>query len=282
MFFKRLLLLCWLVMIPSLATAFVVDPLLAKVYRDEVQLADWWVSEKLDGVRAIWDGEQLRFRSGRPITAPRWYIEHFPRQPLDGELWMGRGTFEKVSAATRRKQPKDEEWRQIEYRLFELPGADGTFTLRVAQMARLTRQLGIPWLLPVEQKRVKDRAALFHWLDQVVAAGGEGVMLHRANAHYHGGRSSDLLKLKPWQDAEATVVAILPGKGKYQGMMGALLVEDEQGRRFRLGSGFSDRQRQQPPEIGAVVTYKFTGLTKNGLPRFASFLRLRPVDDHYK
>jgi DNA ligase-1 len=112
-------------------------------------------------------------------------------------------------------------------------------------------------------------------LDDIVEKGGEGLMLHRADSLYHSGRSDDLLKLKPWQDAEATVIKILPGKGKFKGMMGALLVTDKMGREFRIGTGFSDEMRQNPPEVGTVITYKFTGTTKKGLPRFASFLRVR-------
>ncbi len=279
MFFNRWMLLLWMAMFPLHAASLEIDPVLAKVYRQELDLSQWWVSEKLDGIRAIWDGEQLYFRSGRLIWAPEWFTRDFPRQPMDGELWMGRNTFERVSAAVRRKQPDDQEWRRIEYRLFELPGASGTFTQRVEQMRSLTRDAGISWLQPVEQFRLASEAELLAKLDQIVAAGGEGVILHRAESYYHGGRSGDLLKLKLWQDAEAVVVQILPGKGKYAGMMGALLVENRQGRQFRIGSGFSDSQRQQPPPVGSVITYKYTGKTGNGLPRFPSFLRERPHDN---
>ncbi|MBT3309076.1 MAG: DNA ligase [Gammaproteobacteria bacterium] len=266
---------CWSWVLPLYAQAAWADPLLAKVYKEELDLSQWWVSEKLDGVRAIWDGQQLRFRSGRVIQAPAWYTQDFPAQPMDGELWMGRGTFEQTSAAVRRKQPQDEPWRRIHYRLFELPAAKGTFTQRVEQMQSLTHQLQISWLQPIPQQRVSNREALFRWLERVVEEGGEGLMLHRADSLYHGGRSGDLLKLKAWQDAEATVVEIMPGQGKYRGMMGALRVEDAQGRQFRIGSGFSDQERQNPPALGSLITYKYTGTTGRGLPRFASFLRLR-------
>lgn len=112
-------------------------------------------------------------------------------------------------------------------------------------------------------------------LDDVVKKGGEGLMLHRADSLYHSGRSDDLLKLKPWQDAEATVIEILPGKGKFSGMMGSLLVKDQSGHIFRIGTGFSNDERRSPPPVGSVITFKFTGTTKKGLPRFASFLRIR-------
>lgn len=276
MFFQRLMLWLWMVLFSLHSVALEIDPLLAKVYRQQLDLSQWWVSEKLDGVRAIWDGQQLHFRSGRVIQVPQWFTRDFPQQPLDGELWMGRKTFEAVSAAVRRKQPDDQEWHTIQYRLFELPGAAGNFTQRLGQMQTLTRQAGIPWLQPVEQFQLDSEEALLTKLDQIVAAGGEGLMLHRADSRYHGGRSAALLKLKPWQDAEATVIQILPGKGKYAGMMGALLVEDTEGQRFRIGSGFSDQERLEPPTVGSRISYKHTGTTVNGLPRFASFLRPRP------
>ena len=279
MFFRGLNILFWVLVSPLYASDSTLEPVLAKVYRQNLDLRQWWVSEKLDGVRAIWDGKQLYFRSGRPIQSPKWFTQQFPKAWMDGELWMGRGTFEKTSAAVRRNNPQDEEWQMIRYQLFELPGASGSFTRRVEQMQRIAEQVDVPWLQPVLQQRMPTTGSLFVWLDQVVAEGGEGLMLHRAESLYHGGRSSDLLKLKSWQDAEARGIAILSGKGKYSEMMGSLLVEDMNGYQFRIGSGFSDLLRRSPPAVGSVITYKFTGTTDKGLPRFASFLRLREHDN---
>jgi DNA ligase-1 len=250
-----------------------IDPLLAKVYKQE-NVSKWWVSEKLDGVRAIWNGKKLHFRSGKLISAPDWFIENFPEQLMDGELWMGRGTFEKLSGIVRKIQPNHNEWRQVSYMLFELPEHPGTFTRRVRKMVKLTETLKISWLQPIPQIRLNSENALLNMLDEIVTKGGEGLMLHQADSLYHSGRSNDLLKLKPWQDAEATVVEILPGKGKFNGMMGSLLVADESGRIFRIGTGFSNKERRNPPTVGTLITYKFTGTTKKGLPKFASFLRI--------
>ena len=250
-----------------------IDPLLAKVYKQE-NVSEWWVSEKLDGVRAIWNGKKLHFRSGKLISAPDWFIENFPEQLMDGELWMGRGTFEKLSGIVRKIQPNHNEWRQVSYMLFELPEHPGTFTRRVRKMVKLTETLKISWLQPIPQIRLNSENALLNMLDEIVTKGGEGLMLHRADSLYHSGRSDDLLKLKPWQDAEATVVEILPGKGKFSGMMGSLLVTDESGRIFRIGTGFSNKERRNSPAVGTLITYKFTGTTKKGLPKFASFLRI--------
>ncbi|NCS65868.1 MAG: DNA ligase [Hydrogenophilales bacterium CG03_land_8_20_14_0_80_62_28] len=261
---------------PALAAAEAAPALvLAEVYRNAIDPAGYWVSEKLDGVRAYWDGRKLYFRSGHPVPAPAWFTRDFPTTPLDGELWLGRNTFERLSGIVRKAEPVDAEWRQVRYMLFELPGAEGTFTTRKDRLAQWAEHAGIPWLQAVEQFRVADQKTLLAKLDSVVAAGGEGLMLHRADAPYTAGRSDDLVKLKPYLDREAKVVAHLPGAGRNTGRLGALLVADDNGRSFRVGTGFSDAQREAPPPVGSTITYRYRGLTAKGLPRFPVFLRLR-------
>lgn len=249
--------------------------LLANVYRDGIDVSRYLVSEKFDGVRAIWDGKQLRFRSGNLVHAPEWFLDALPAQPLDGELWLGRGQFERLSGIVRRETPVDDEWRQVRYLIFELPGGEGSFRERAGRIERLVAEAGVPWLRSVRQEPVTDKAGLQARLAKVLEAGGEGLMLHLADAPYESGRSDTLLKLKPWLDAEAVVVGHLPGKGKYVGQLGALRVKLPDGRQFSLGSGFTDAQRRNPPHVGATVTYRYRELTASGLPRFASFLRVR-------
>ena len=249
--------------------------LLAEVYRNQVDVGQYLVSEKLDGVRGIWDGQTLRFRSGKTINAPTWFLDGLPKRPLDGELWMGRGTFERLSGIVRREVSDDAEWRQVRYMIFELPGAPGTFAQRAEQIRETVKQANVPWLREIEQFRVVDPDSLKKRMKEVVKAGGEGLMLHRADAPYETGRSDTLLKMKPWEDAEAVVIGHLPGKGKHAGQMGALRVRAEDGREFSLGSGFTDRVRRDPPAVGTTVTYRYHDLTRSGLPRFASFLRVR-------
>jgi DNA ligase-1 len=249
--------------------------LLANVLAESTDVSHYWVSEKLDGARALWNGQELRFRSGRRVHAPAWFSANFPKQPLDGELWLGRGEFDRLSGIVRKEQPVDAEWRQVRYMLFELPDAPGTFSQRIEQMRAIVAQARIPWLQVIEQFRVRDRAELNKHLTKVLKQRGEGLMLHRADALYSTGRNDDLLKLKPWLDAEATVIAHLPGKGKYQGMLGALRLEMPAGQRFNLGTGFSDAVRRNPPAVGSGVTYRYRELNPNGLPRFASYLRVR-------
>jgi DNA ligase-1 len=249
--------------------------LLAERLAGGVDVSRYWVSEKLDGVRAHWDGAQLRFRSGNPVHVPAWFVAALPPEPLDGELWLGRGRFDPLSGIVRREIPRDGEWRQVRYMIFELPGAGGVFTDRIGSIQAIVAQAGVPWLQAVEQIRLSDDKTLQRKLDEVVRAGGEGLMLHLADAPYVTGRSPVLLKVTPWLDAEARVVAHLPGKGKHAGRLGALRVAMPDGRQFSLGSGLSDAQRSAPPAIGALVTYRYRELTRNGIPRFPRFLRVR-------
>lgn len=249
--------------------------LLAQNYSDAHDPTHYLVSEKLDGVRAYWDGKQLSFRSGKPIHAPAWFTARLPAHALDGELWMGRHRFERLSAAVRRQVPQDSEWENISYQLYELPNGAGSFGERIAALQASVAQAGVPWLQVLAQMPVNDKASLQLKLAQVVRDGGEGLMLHRADAAWQTGRSDVLLKLKPQQDAEAVVVAHEAGQGKYEGMLGALVVMTPDGRRFRLGTGFSDAARRAPPAIGRTITYRYRDLTATGLPKFASFLRVR-------
>ena len=275
----RWLLALWIGVLMSISFTANADEepaiLLANVYRNQVDVTQYLVSEKLDGVRAVWDGRSLRFRSGKPIHAPAWFVDALPAQPLDGELWIGRGSFERVSGIVRKETPIDTEWRQVRYMVFELPGAPGSFRQRVDQISQLVHQANVPWLQRIDQATVSDLNELQQWLAIVLNAGGEGLMLHRADAVYETGRSDTLLKLKPWLDAEAEVIGHSAGKGRHTGRLGALQVRMPEGKTFLLGTGFSDAQRQNPPPIGERVTYRYRELTRTGLPRFASFLRVR-------
>lgn len=252
--------------------------LLAETYAAHIDVSQYWVSEKFDGVRAQWDGTTLRFRGGGIVPAPAWFTAGFPPVSLDGELWIARGAFNALSGIVRKLEPVDTEWRQVRYLIFELPDAAGDFSTRIQRMTALIDQAGVPWLQLVEQSRVADHATLIKRLAAVVRAGGEGLMLHRADAPYFTGRSDALLKLKPWHDAEAVVVGHIFGKGKYQGMTGALEMAMPNGKRFRLGSGLTDALRRQPPPIGTRITYRYQQLTKHGLPRHPRYWRVRSTD----
>lgn len=272
---RCLILGCWVALQPIAVPAAAPDILLANVYREGIDVSAYLVSEKLDGVRAVWDGEQLRFRSGLPVAAPEWFNAALPKVPLDGELWAGRGTFERLSGIVRKAVPIDEEWRQVRYMIFELPGAPGDFATRARQIEALVHSAQLPWLQAIEQRPAVDPPQVAKMLAEVLKAGGEGLMLHRADAPYETGRSDTLLKVKPWLDAEGVVVAHLPGKGRHAGRLGALRLRLPDGRSVSIGTGFTDAQRADPPPLDSVVTYRYRELTASGLPRFASFLRVR-------
>lgn len=263
-------------------------PAIAQVEPPAIALADkyhrafspvrYLVSEKLDGARAFWDGSRLISRSGRIYHAPEWFTAGLPSDPLDGELWTGRGEFERLMRIIRDAEPDPEAWRAVGYHVFDLPASKEQVRQRQARLAAIVDAANLPQLHYVEQRAIGDRAALQQALDEVVAAGGEGLMLQHVEAHYEVGRHNGLLKFTAHDDAEATVVGYTPGRGKYQGMIGALVVERPDGLRFKLGSGLSDALRLSPPALGETITYRYRGETRRGVPRFARFLRVRLHD----
>ncbi|WP_295522418.1 DNA ligase [uncultured Pseudacidovorax sp.] len=249
--------------------------MLAEVWRAGMPLDGYWVSEKYDGVRGYWDGQALWTRGGERVAAPAWFTANWPRQPMDGELWAGRGLFEHASGTVRSQTPDDAAWRAMRFMVFDLPAEPGDFDHRLQVLQRLLPIAAIPWLEPVAQERATTADALKRRLDATVRGGGEGLMLHRGSSLYGAGRSADLLKVKPYDDAEAVVLAHLPGQGRHAGRLGALQVRTSEGLVFKLGGGFTDAQRDDPPPIGSTVTYRYNGLTAQGLPRFARFMRVR-------
>lgn len=248
--------------------------LLAKNY-DGRDPTGWWESEKLNGVRAVWNGHHFLSRAGNKFIAPDWFTADLPDTILDGELWLGRGCFDEVSGIVRRSAKKagwEDEWRDIRYMVFDLPTAPGGFEARMVQMDRLR--------LPahaevVEQTRCRGRDHLEKRLASVLAAGGEGLMLREPGSPYAAKRSPTLLKVKSRLDAEAVVTGYQPGRGKHKGKMGALFCEIKAGVRFKIGTGFSDADRAHPPKIGEIITFSYQELSKNGKPLHAAFMRVR-------
>ena len=249
--------------------------LLANVYRPGMRLADYWVSEKYDGVRGYWDGHTLRTRGGETVAAPAWFTANWPNTPMDGELWAGRGRFSHAQSTVRQQQPDDAAWREMRFMVFDLPAHGGTFDQRLPALNQLVESLDQPWVQAVPQQRVASDAALQKLLLRTLRAGGEGLILHRGASMYRAGRSDDLIKVKTHEDTEAKVVAHLPGQGRHAGRLGALVVEMPSGQRFRLGAGLTDAERDHPPPVGSWVTYRFRGAHDSGVPRFASFVRVR-------
>ncbi|WP_295856744.1 DNA ligase [uncultured Xylophilus sp.] len=250
--------------------------MLANIYRPRMPLADYWVSEKMDGVRGYWDGRRLWTRGGEPVAAPAWFTAGWPATPMDGELWAGRGQFTLAVSTVRQQAAPDDAWRRIRFMVFDLPAQSGNFTSRLALLNGLLSTVDTPYIRPVAQNRVANHEALMAQMHTVVRGGGEGLMLHRGDAPYRAERNDDLLKVKPHEDADARVVAHVAGQGKYAGQLGALLVELPDGRRMRIGSGFTDADRRDPPPVGSWISYRFRGTHDGGIPRFTTFLRRRP------
>jgi DNA ligase-1 len=284
--YRQLILSLCLIPLLAIADNEPIKPRLAHAnrYTSTVDITQYLVSEKLDGVRGYWDGHKLYTRQGNRINTPHWFTKNWPIRKLDGELWINRNRFEEVSAIVRRKHPQDQEWRTIRFMLFDLHPTgtepNTTFEQRVTELQGMVKQVNNPHLAIIPQHQLHNPKELHTKLDQLINRGAEGLMLHRRNAPYRAGRSDAILKLKPQWDAEAKVVGHIPGKGKYKGKLGALLVEATseqplQGTRFRVGTGFSDAERANPPPVGSIITYRFQGYTKHGLPRFPVFLRVR-------
>jgi DNA ligase 1 len=248
--------------------------LLANVWNPSIDPTGWWISEKYDGLRGYWDGRQLWSRQGNIIHAPDYFLAELPRDiPLDGELWIGHGKFEETISIVRSEIP-DDRWKRVHFMVFDAPQAKGTFEQRM-QFLRGTFPRDNRFVRVVVQERCQGAAQLLAERDRVVRLGGEGLMLRQPESYYEAGRSPTLLKVKPYDDAEATVIAYEPGNGKFAGKLGAIRVQTDDGRQFSIGSGFTDAQRESPPPVGTVITYRFRGLTAKGLPRFPSYLRVR-------
>jgi DNA ligase-1 len=248
--------------------------LLANVWTPAIDPTGWWMSEKYDGLRGYWDGKKLWSRNGNALHAPDYFLAELPADiALDGELWMGRGKFEETMSTVLSQTP-DERWRQVRFMVFDAPQAKGMFEQRT-QFVKATLPAKNEFVKPVPQERCTGAAQLIAERDRIVKLGGEGLMLRKPESDYEVGRSPTLLKVKPHDDAEATVTAHLPGKGKHAGKLGSLRVRTADGRDFSIGNGFTDAQRESPPPIGAIVTYRFRGRTSKGTPRFPTFLRAR-------
>jgi DNA ligase-1 len=248
---------------------------LARNFRNNIKIKNYWVSEKLDGVRGYWNGQQLLTRSGNILSPPRWFTKNWPDTAMGGEIWSARGEFEQISACIRAKTSSGQCWKKLKLMLFDLPNQDISFTDRITTMKKIVTASHSPHLRMIRQVKIDSTQRLYSLLDNIVDNNGEGLMLHLESAYYQSGRSKNVLKLKKHYDAEAKVIAHMPGKGKYIGLLGAIKVQTPEGLIFKIGSGFSDKERQNPPKIGSLISYKYIGKTQRGVPRFASFLRIK-------
>ena len=250
--------------------------LLAKKWTGREDPTCFWISEKLDGVRAIWDGSSFWSRTGKPFNAPQWFKDSLPDVVLDGELFAGRGLFRDTISAVRRKVPRDSQWRNITYMVFDAPQAPGAFE---ARMRYLDKHVGGPHAQVVPQLACGSPAELARIHRDLGRKGAEGLMLRRRGSRYEAKRSSTLFKLKDFHDSEARITGYQKGEGKHRGRLGAYhaaLVATEV--RFKVGTGLTDAHREDPLPIGAIITVRYQELTPDGVPRFPVFIAARDYE----
>ena len=245
--------------------------LLAHKWELEHDPTGWWMSEKLDGIRAYWDGEAFVSRLGNRFFAPDWFVEDLPADTLDGELWVGRKMFQKTTSIVR-SGAAGAEWKTVAYVVFDAPNAKGAFEDRISHARKVLKKAAAPHVRALDHVKCEGFDHLREELARVEGLGGEGLMLRRPGSVYEVGRSMSLLKVKTFHDAEARVVGHAPGAGKHKGKLGALICELPDGVSFNVGTGFSDAERAAPPAIGAVITFRYQELSDDGVPRFPSYV----------
>ncbi len=248
--------------------------LLAERWDNAQELTGWWMSEKLDGVRAYWDGKSLISRLGNTFHAPDWFVEGLPETPLDGELWIARKAFQRTVSIVRR-QDKSDLWKEVVYVAFDAPSLGVPFEERLTFVREHVARKAPPYLRAHEHAPCTSVDHLREELARVEALGGEGLMMRQPRSAYEVGRSLTLLKIKNFRDAEARVLEHQKGAGRHKGRLGALCVELPDGTRFSVGTGFSDKERESPPPIGSVITFRYQELSEAGVPRFPSYIGVR-------
>ncbi len=275
---KKVLLLCLLICSQPLHI-HALELMLPQVYQDNIHVIGWLMSEKLDGVRGYWNGRQLFSKNGHLFHPPPAFTQDLPPFPLEGELWGGRGTFEKTVSIVKKQTPHD-GWFEIQFAIFDVPQEPGKFSARLKKAKNWFSYHPSRFAFVIPQKNITEISQLRDELHRMEQLSGEGLIIRNPDALYTIGRSSDILKVKNFYDMEAEVVAHIPGKGKHQGRLGSLLVEIPDKKtnnniRFKIGGGLSDAERNNPPPIGAIITFKYYGFYTSGIPRFPSFIRIR-------
>ncbi|WP_262982060.1 DNA ligase [Hydrogenovibrio crunogenus] len=248
--------------------------LLLETYQENQAVIGWWMSEKLDGVRANWNGKVLISRGGHKIHAPDWFLAGLPPFELDGELWTQRQDFENVVSIVRQQQP-DDRWHAVSYQIFEVPNQPGGLVERLTVLKAYLAKHPLLHVQIIPQTRIKSEAHLKAEFERLTAMGAEGLVLRAPNQLYETGRSDQALKMKAYEDDECLVVGYKPGKGKITGLVGALRCDWQGKMRLSIGSGLSLQGRKHPPKIGQWITFKYYGLTGSGKPRFPVFMRVR-------
>ena len=263
----------FLILFSLLLVAEKPDLLLLKSYKSDTNVTGWLISEKLDGIRAYWDGKQLLTRSGNIIHAPIWFTKGFPSFEIDGELWTKRDDFEHIVSIVNRKKPH-EGWREITYNIFEVPHQKGGLLRRLGVLKSWLQRHPTAFIKIIPQEKCLGTNHLEQRLKEVESKKAEGLVVRNPDVPYIDKRTSSALKVKRFSDDECIVKDYTKGHGKYKGLVGALVCEWH-GKRLKIGSGLSLIERKNPPKIGTQITFKYQGLTKYGNPKYPVFLRIR-------
>lgn len=251
--------------------------LLANDYLDnQFDPTGWWWSEKLDGLRAYWDGTHFVTRGGNVFDAPDWFTKDLPKHSLDGELYLGMHMLEETVSICLSAGSGD-LWKRVCYVIFDSPDDPREFEDRLAAFTQEAQTINSPYLRAHPQQKITSRAHLDAELARIAAAGGEGIMLRKPRSKYDPKRSATLQKYKPYKDAEAEVIGHVPGKGNRLGMTGSLVVRTVDGKEFNVACGDFTVCRN-PPAIGTIITYQYADKTKYGVPKCASFLHVRAAE----
>lgn len=233
-------------------------------------------SEKLDGIRAYWDGEALYSRGGKKLNPPSFFTQNFPPFAIEGELWNKRGEFEGIASIVKSsKNPKN--WEKLKFYIFEVPNQKGGILQRLEVLENYLSTHPAPFIQIIPQLQVSDSKELMQKLDEITKLGGEGLVLRDKNEPYYTGRNQKAMKLKAYLDRECKIISYTQGEGKFTNQVGSIICQDED-KSFKIGSGMSEDFRKNPPKLGTIITYKYFGLTKKGLPKFPTFLRIREGD----
>jgi DNA ligase-1 len=170
----------------------------------------WWMTEKLDGVRVMWDGEKLFSRSGLALKLPRFFTQALPKLYLDCELWIGRQRGDDIAHLCRTAKPTDDtdEWDEVTLVVFDIPEfSDYPYEERMKVLDSL--QLGT-YARAIERRKCESREDLQQYLLDIVSKGGEGIMLRKPGSPYAIGRTDAMVKVKHFTEAEVQIVGTYP------------------------------------------------------------------------
>lgn len=240
---------------------------------NHIQPQDYLVSEKLDGMRAYWDGKNLISKSGNIIHAPQWFLKDFPPFELDGELYTKRGDFEHIISIIKNQKNTD-SWHLLKYHIFEVPNQKGNLTQRLQVIKDYLNTHKNPYITIIPQHQFQTLEAIQNFFNQIKQDNGEGIILRKKDLAYYTGRNSNTLKYKVFLDRECKIIGYKMGKNALKNKVGSLICQDGE-KTIYIGSGLTNNMRENPPPLDTIITYKYYQTTKNNMPKHPVFLRIR-------